>query len=90
MRRRFIIPACCSNQDIAHEIAFGHSFAGHAHEFGISTQAQFEALIKDILDLPTRTKSLRRGRVAYWDMTLGAVVIVDPNSPDCGTAFIPL
>jgi hypothetical protein len=70
-------------------MASGHSFADHAHEFGISTQAQFEGLIKDILDLPTSTKSLRRGRVAYWDMTLAAVVIVDPNSPDCGTAFIP-
>lgn len=78
-----------SNANIANAIASGHAYTNHAYRFNVSSQEDFEAIIERILNAPTETKTLRRGRVAYWDSTFAAIVIVDPNHPDQGTAFIP-
>ncbi len=39
--KRIDLGSSTHSQNIAHTIAFGHAFSDHAHEFGISDQAQF-------------------------------------------------
>ena len=38
---------------------------------------------------PSASKTLTKGRKAFWDDKSKTVVIRDPNSPDLGTAFKP-
>jgi len=83
-----------NNQLAASEIANGHAFGKHVveqNEFGatIKTQQQFAEKIESILNSPSATKQLSRGRSAYWDDSSGTVVIRDPKSSDGGTAFRP-
>jgi RHS repeat-associated protein len=78
--------------DDAARIAGGHAFSKHAKEFssfGIRTERDFARHIDDVMANPTATRTLERGRTAFWDQRTGTVVIRDPSSVDGGTAFIP-
>jgi len=50
---------------------------------------QFEVLIISIITAPSISKNLRNNKIAHWDNRLNAIVIIDYNNPDCGTAFKP-
>jgi filamentous hemagglutinin len=58
-------------------------------EFGVDTREGFDKVIKDAIDGATEAKELSGGRTAYYDKETNTVVIVDPSSPDGGTAFKP-
>src|SRR5262245_4388606 len=84
-------------------IANGHSFTKHAAEFAngavinglafpnnnITSATQFVPFVQGIMNAPSRSKTLTGGRIAYWDAATGTIVIFDPASNDCGTAFRP-
>ncbi len=73
-------------------IANGHAYQKHViekREFpSITSKAQFFSLIKNIVTAPTASKSLVRGRTAYWSSANNTIVIVDPSTTDKGTAFV--
>lgn len=73
----------------AQTIANGHAYINHGHEFSVSNSSQLAIIIEDIINNPSSSKNLRRGRTAYWDNARHAIVITDPNSPDEGTIFKP-
>jgi filamentous hemagglutinin len=84
----------------AQQIAGGHAFTKHVlgsdnpngQEFkglDIRTRNQFADLIERIINNPTASKNLSRGRTAYWDSETGTVVIRNPRDKDGGTAFRP-
>ncbi|RLC15655.1 MAG: hypothetical protein DRI57_12530 [Deltaproteobacteria bacterium] len=73
----------------AQAIANGHAYIRHGHEFGVSNSSQLAIIIEDIVNNPSESKSLRRGRTAYWDNSIDAVVITDPDHLDRGTIFKP-
>jgi hypothetical protein len=56
---------------------------------GILTQEQFAHAIQRIMENPSASKQLARGRTAYWDDATSTVVIRDPSTGDGGTAFKP-
>jgi filamentous hemagglutinin len=56
---------------------------------GIRAPGQFATEIQRIMDNPSASKRLARGRQAYWDKATGTVLIVDPNTIDGGTVFKP-
>jgi len=72
-------------------IGTGHAWGKHGDKYAgiLSTQDEFVDLIEDIIRNPDATRSLERGRKAYWDSATGTVVIFDPGHPDFGTAFPP-
>lgn len=73
------------------QIANGHAFGKHKHEFGFASRAEMATHIDQVIN-STRSSNVRYlqgGRVAYWDDTTASVVIVDPNTTDGGTAFKP-
>lgn len=77
---------------LAKGIADGHAFEKHVDEFAViqvETREQFARHIENVVNKPTATRDLRRGRSAYWDEGTGTVVIKDPSSADGGTAFRP-
>lgn len=78
---------------IAWRIANGHAFESHvinSREYPtITSQAEFAALIADVISEPDVTRSLSNNRVAYWQEKTKTVVIVDPYHVDRGTAFRP-
>jgi filamentous hemagglutinin len=83
-----------NDQLAAEEIANGHAFEKHViqqKEFGnsISTPQEFAKIIEDTLNNPSAMKQLGNGRSAYWNDSLGMVVIRNPNASDGGTAFKP-
>lgn len=57
----------------------------------ITTKAEFEKFIKDIVDNTTEKKNsgANPGKVYYWDARTGTIVIYDPRNKDKGTAFRP-
>lgn len=55
----------------------------------IKNREQFAELIDSVMKNATETKTLERGRKAWWDATTGTVVIHNPNANDEGTAFRP-
>jgi hypothetical protein len=73
-------------------IANGHAYDKHVilkKEFpSITSKTQFFSLIKSIVTNPTASKSLVRGRTAYWSTASNTIVIVDPSTADKGTAFV--
>jgi filamentous hemagglutinin len=74
----------------AEQIAKGHAWSKHKGEFPeFSTVAEFAQHIDQIMANPSASKSLAKGRTAFWDDKTKTVVIRDPNSPDLGTAFRP-
>jgi hypothetical protein len=64
-------------------------FEKHASEFPGLTQSGFTRLIRNTISRPSASKSLARGRRAWWNESEKTVVIYDPASPDLGTAFRP-
>lgn len=89
---------------IADKIANGHSWGKHGAEYPagtviaglampasprVTTVAEFKALIQGVIGSSTN-KTLVRGRKAYWGSPTGTIVVYDPNSVDCGTAFRPV
>ena len=79
---------------IATRIAHGHAFEKHVLDQGqfpgILTPEQFATEIQRLMDNPSASKRLARGRQAYWDEATGTVVVVDPHTIDGGTAFKPV
>lgn len=74
----------------AEQIAKGHAWSKHQGEFPeFSTKEEFAQHIDEIMTNPSDSKTLARGRKAFWDDRTKTVVIRDPNSPDLGTAFKP-
>jgi RHS repeat-associated protein len=74
----------------AESIANGHAFDEHIDEFpGISTPKEFQERIEEVVENPTASKELARGRTAYYDEPTNTLVIEDPSNPDQGTAFKP-
>ena len=55
--------------------------------FGFTTRAYIAAHIQRVMSNPSATRSLDRGRIAYWHDKTQTVVIHDPNSPDGGDHF---
>jgi hypothetical protein len=78
---------------IAHAIAFGHAYAGHAADLSESgelmTESGFEALILETLLNPAKSRELHTGRAAFWNEIEGLMVIVNPQDPEMGTAYWP-
>jgi filamentous hemagglutinin len=78
---------------VAIRIAYGHAFEKHVlnqGQFpGVLTPEQFAREIQRILENPSTSKPLARGRTAYWEEVTGTVVICDPHTADGGTAFKP-
>lgn len=79
---------------IAERIARGHAFDVHVlegEEFPeVETRAEFADLIFEVLaNAESASRSLRRGRLAFWNDAHRMLVIVDLFSDDGGTAFRP-
>lgn len=76
---------------MATRIAHGHAFEKHVLDQGqfpgILTPEQFATAMQRIMDNPSASKRLARGRQASWDEATGTVVMVDPHTIDGGTAF---
>ncbi|MBX3719770.1 MAG: hypothetical protein KF898_09005 [Parachlamydiales bacterium] len=80
------------NRLISQEISKGHAFEkqvlNHGEYLGwIRTRTQFAEHVENVLNNPTRFKSLRNNRAAYWHEETGTVVIQNPKALDGGTAF---
>lgn len=79
--------------EAAWRIAHGHAFPKHvigqAEYPDVETVAQFVALIRDVMANPDATRTLGRGRSAYWQDKVQTLVVIDPRHPDGGTAFRP-
>ena len=74
----------------AESIANGHAFAKHQEQFpNINTRDDFAEVIDGIINNPSDSKNLERGRTAYWDDATATVVITDPGDTDGGTAYKP-
>jgi len=74
----------------ARQIAGGHAWDNHKHEFSeITTIDQFAEVIFQTMTKPSVAKLLSRGRVAFWNDALAMLVIRDPENDDLGTAFKP-
>ncbi len=80
-------------RSLARRIANGHAFRRHVlvrKEYPpITSHEQFAALIYDVITNPDDTRSLPRGRYAYWQEETQTLVITDPGQRDGGTAFRP-
>jgi hypothetical protein len=91
VHQKYIIAAVPDDATLS-SIANGHAYQKHVidkKEYpNITSKAQFLSLIKSIVTTPTASKSLVRGRTAYWSATHSTIVIVDPSTPDKGTAFV--
>ena len=78
---------------LAAQIAAGHAFDKHVvaeRQFpGITTRAEFAALLERIIAHPSAARRLSHDRSAYWDEETGTVVITNPHDRDGGTAFRP-
>ena len=53
--------------DVAQAIGGGHAVRKHAHEFGFDTPEQMAEPVERVMRNSTATRSLGRGRTAYWD-----------------------
>lgn len=73
------------------QIANGHAYGKHRHEFGFASREEMAAHIDRVVTStgPPNVKRLEHGRAAYWDTATASVVITDPNTSDGGTAFKP-
>lgn len=72
------------------KIASGHAFESHASEFGVSSRADFAAIIRRTISSPySQVRDLPRGRTMYYDATSNIVVFVDPSARDGGSIFKP-
>ncbi len=79
-------------EDIAKIVVTGHAFTKHIDEFaslGITTQTQLREHAVKVMSNPTHSRSLERGRKAYYDQSTNTLVIHDPNSADLGTIMRP-
>ena len=74
----------------AESIANGHAYPKHREQFpNVNTRDDFAEVIDGIINNPSDTRNLDRGRTAYWDDATGTLVIVNPTDPDNGTAYKP-
>lgn len=85
---------------MSQEIAGGHAFEKHVlgvgnpsgAEFGglgIRTRGQFADHIENVINNPTQSGPLMRGREYFYDGTSNTIVIRNPRAVDGGTAFRP-
>ena len=75
--------------DVAQGIGGGHAFRKHARDLGFETPEEMAEHVERVMRNPTATRSLQRGRTAYWDDATKSVVIHDPSHLDGGTVFLP-
>ena len=79
-----------NNQLTSQAIADGHAFGKHIGEFadlGISTDAQFQRHVENVINNATNTGPLSNGRSYFYDAMSNTIVIKNPNALDAGTAF---
>jgi hypothetical protein len=76
----------------AQRIANGHAFAQHRQEFGpvALSRPGFANQVYETLTSASQSRSLERGRTAYYNDRTNTVVIVSPTDRDGGTAFRPI
>lgn len=80
-------------EEAAARIAQGHAFLKHVRtqeEYpDIATVDQFADMIRDVMTNPDATRTLVRGRSAFWQDKARTGVVIDPKHPDGGSAFRP-
>ena len=75
---------------VAGRIANGHGFDKHSWEFGVGTRGDYRDMIVRVLGNPlAKPKTLRDGRIAFYEEDTNTLVLVDPNAYDNGTAYRP-
>jgi len=75
---------------VATAIANGHAFDSHAAEFSVATRSDFQGVVQSTLANPnTLFRGLSNGQSAFHNPSSNTVVIVNPSTPDSGTAFRP-
>ncbi|MBB5753362.1 RHS repeat-associated core domain-containing protein [Prosthecomicrobium pneumaticum] len=88
------------NQLTSQEIAGGHAFEKHVlgvgnpsraefGDLGIRTRTQFAEHIEKVINNPTESGLLARGRAYFYDRTTNTIVITNPRAADGGAAFRP-
>jgi len=79
------------NQALAEQIGSGHAkkHLGEFADLGITTEAEFQRHIENVMNNPSETRSLQNSRTAYWDNATGTIVVHTPHAADGGTAFRP-
>ena len=97
---------CTATSDsvIANKIANGHAWGKHSSEYvageviaglamptspKVTTAEEFKSHISSVMSSQIN-KALANNRKAYWGSSVGTIVIYDPASNDCGTAFRPV
>jgi hypothetical protein len=76
--------------DRAREIAEGHAWTDHRHEFPEAhSKEEFAEIVNRVIDNPAAVTKTHGKRTAYWDRDSGTIVIVDPDGPHGGTAMRP-
>ncbi len=76
-------------ETVGQQIARGHAWRYHRHEFNVTDREDFANLIDGMVSNPNDRLELSDGRMAYWNDGEQAIVITNPNDPDGGTAFKP-
>ena len=72
---------------IANRISSGHALIKHAAEFGFPSQAQLQAIVRGILDNPSRIDDLPDSRTGYYDRPSNTFILVNPAARDGGTIY---
>jgi hypothetical protein len=83
-----------SISDVAYDIGYGHAWLDHRadswNRIGLNNPGELVDIIDDTMNFPDDQKlDLDGGREAYWNERYQLIVIVNPDDPDSGTAFIP-
>ena len=75
---------------LADQIAHGHAWEEHRHEFPeCDTRDDFALVIQIVLQNPTAERPLARRRRAFWHEEYATIVIASPADADGGTALRP-
>ena len=75
---------------LANQIAAGHAWPDHKHEFPeVASPGEFALLIQTVLQAPSAERKLEGGRTAFWHDQSATIVIINPADADGGTAFRP-
>lgn len=72
---------------IAHR--YGHSFAKHKDEFGGDIKQYRQAIVDTLTDPKTLAVKCDTKEYRFYNKERNVLVLIDPSSPDWGTAFSP-
>ncbi len=67
----------------------GHSFAKHKEEFGGDINVYRQAIVETLTDPKTYVVKCDAKDYRFYNKERGILVLIDPESPDWGTAFRP-